>query len=153
MPTGRFVGEAVLHHDADRQGHDPVGVKRLRRRQIGDISVEVLAALGAMMLRRGENDVAWPAGDEVADIMQRAREGLVAVAAFAAARTRTMLEVATLLDDLWFRKILRPCDPFRGIGPIFAGTGHDAALLGLVFQTKKLPKLPRKVMACSRYWC
>jgi hypothetical protein len=125
-------------------------VERLRRRQIGNIGVEVLAALGAMMLRVGEHDIAWPSGDKVADIVQGARECLVSVAAFAAVRAGTMLEVATLLDDLWFGKILRPRDPFRRIWPVFTGTRHGIALLGMKFQAKKLPKMPGRVMASSR---
>jgi hypothetical protein len=142
MPTGCFVGDAILHHDTDRQGHDPMGVVRFRRCQIGDIGVEVLATLGAMMLRIGEHNVAWSARDEVANIMQRAGERLVAVAAFAAARTGTMLEIATLLDNPWFRQILWPRDSFRRIGPVLTGTRHGTALLGMVFQAKRLPTMP-----------
>jgi hypothetical protein len=127
-----------------------MGVECFGRRQIGDIGVEILAALGAMMLRIGEFDIAWPAGNEVADIVQGARKGLVAIAAFAAAWTRPMLEVATLLDDLWLGKIFWPRDPFRGIRPIFTGTWHDAALLGVETPGKKLPELAKRVMANSR---
>src|SRR5262245_36632610 len=115
------------------------------RRQIADIGIEVLAALGAMMLRIGEYNVAWSTRDQVADIVQRASERLVAVAAFTTARTRPMLEVTTLLDDLWLGKILRPCDPFRGIWPILTGTRHGLALLGLANQAKKLPEIPVRV--------
>jgi hypothetical protein len=150
MPTGRFIGDAVFHHDTHRQGHDTMGVQRFRRRQIGDIGVEVLAALGAMMLRICKEDVAWSARNEVANIMKCARKRVVAVAAFAATWAGTMLEIATLLDDLWFWKILWPPDPFRGIRPVFAGTRHGTALLGMEFQAKKLPKLPGRVMASSR---
>jgi hypothetical protein len=55
-----------------------------------------------------------------------------------------------LLDDLCFRKILRPRDPFRGIRPVFTGTRHGTALLGMMFQAKKLPKMPGRVMVSSR---
>jgi hypothetical protein len=69
MPTGRFVGNAVLHHDTNCQGHDPMRVERFGRRQIADIGVEVLTAFGAMMLRIGKHNVAWPARDKVANIV------------------------------------------------------------------------------------
>jgi hypothetical protein len=150
MPTGRFVGDAVLHDHTDRQGHDPMSVESFRRRQIRDIGVEVLAALGAMMLRIGEQNVAWPPRDKVADIVQSARKSLVAIAALVAARTWTMLEITTLLDDFRFRKIFWPRDPFGGIRPVLAGTRHGTALLGMAFQAKKLPNVSRRVMANSR---
>jgi len=94
-----------------------------------------------MMLRIGEFDVPRPSGDEVADIVKRAGKGLVAVAVLAASRTRPMLEIAALLDDLGLGQILRPGDPFRGIWPVLAGTRHGTTLLGQVLLAKKLPKL------------
>jgi hypothetical protein len=126
-----------------------VRVLGLGRGQIGDSGVEVLAALGAMMLRIGKHDVAWPPADEVADIVQGASDGFVAVATLAAVRTGARVEVATLLDELRFWKIFWPRDPFRGIRPIRAGT-HDTTLLGMTFQAKRLPKMARGVMTSSR---
>src|SRR5262245_4475842 len=101
MPTGGLIGEAVLHHQPDGQGHDPVSVAGLGRGQVGQVGREVVAAPSAMMLRVGEPDLAGPAPHRVAEIMQGAGKGPVPGAGLAASRTGPMLVISTASDELW----------------------------------------------------
>ena len=85
VPTGRLVRQAVLHDEADRHGHNPMGIVSLGRGQVGHVGVEILAALAALVLRVGEMDFARPTVDQVAEVMQISGEKLVSPAAFATA--------------------------------------------------------------------
>jgi hypothetical protein len=57
MPTGWAVGQAILRHETHRQIDDAVGIMTARWGQIRQIVVEGLAALRAVMLRIGDDDV------------------------------------------------------------------------------------------------
>ncbi len=51
MPAGRTVGHTVLDHQPHRQIDHAMGVVTARWCQIGQVCIEVLATLGAVMLR------------------------------------------------------------------------------------------------------
>src|SRR5882672_7317642 len=74
MPTGRFIGEAVLDHQAYRQADAPMRVLALGRRQGRGIGVAILTARAAGMLRVGQRDIPRTPRDEFPDIVQRAGE-------------------------------------------------------------------------------
>ena len=68
----------------------------------------------------------WP--DKIAEIADHAFENLIAKAAFAATRARSMGKIAAAFDDFGFRQILWIADAFGGIGQVFAGSKHDKVL-------------------------
>jgi hypothetical protein len=125
-------------------------VLALGRRQGGGIGVEILAALAAVMLCIGQRDIPRTPRDELSDIVQRAGEDPIAIAALAAMGARPMLEVVTVLDHTWFGQIFWTGDPFRGIRTVRSGTEQSRTLLTQGFPTKKLRQMPEEVLASSR---
>jgi len=53
------------------------------------------------MLRVGQRDIPRTPREECPDIVQRAGEDAIAIAALATTGARPMLAVATLLDQMW----------------------------------------------------
>jgi len=100
VPTGGLIGQAILHHQPDGQGHDPMGVVGLGRGQIGHVGGEVAAAPRAVMLGVGEPDLTGPAPHGVAQIMQGAGPDPIPRARLAALRTGPMLVISTARDEL-----------------------------------------------------
>src|SRR4029453_13604725 len=119
-------------------------VLALGRRQVGGIGIEILTALAAVMLRVGQRDIPRTPRDEIPDIVQRAGEDSIAIAALATTGARPMLEVATLLDQMWLRQIFWTGDPFCGIWTVRPGTEHSRTLLGQGFPAKTHCKCPKK---------
>jgi hypothetical protein len=129
VPTGGLIGQAVLHDQPDGQSHDPMGVARLGRGQVGHVGGEVVAALGAVMLGISELDVAGPAPERVAEIMQGAGKDAVPGARLAAPRTRPMRVISTARDELRSREPLGIGNAQSGIWRIDSRTKHGNALL------------------------
>ena len=98
VPTGRLIRQAVLHHQPHGQGDDAVGVVALGQGQVRHVGVEVGVALGAVVLRVGELDVARPLKHQVAQVVQRPLDGPTAIATPTARRTWSPQIVATALD-------------------------------------------------------
>lgn len=99
------------------------------------------------MLRVDEMDVAWPTGDQVANIMQDPLTRPTAETGLATARTMPMGEVPRAPNDVGLGQIFGSRDAFRGIGYVPSGSRHGKALLGQVFQPKNLRDLLVSVMA------
>ena len=99
------------------------------------------------MLRVDEMDVAGPTGNQVAQVMQDARDDAVSKARFAAARTGPMREVAAASNDLRLGQIFRVGDALGGVRQVLPGTRHGKALLGQVFSARNLRHLLACVMA------
>jgi hypothetical protein len=91
-------------------------------------------------------DVTRPTTDQIADVVQDSGMHAIAPTAVLAARTPTVLEVATALNDLGLRQIFRFGDAFRDIRQIRTRTSHGPALLGQVYPARNLRDLPRFVM-------
>ena len=72
MPTGGLIGESVLHHQPDGQGHDPMGVVGPGGGQVGHVGGKEVAAPDAVMLGVSELDLTRPASHRIAQIMQGA---------------------------------------------------------------------------------
>src|SRR5262245_48639534 len=56
VPTRWAVGQAVLDHEPHGQVHHAVGVLTAGWCEIGEVRIEVLATLGAGMLRIGDHE-------------------------------------------------------------------------------------------------
>jgi len=57
VPTRRAVGQTVLDDEPYRQINHTVGRVTARWRQIGQVCIEILATLGAVMLRIGDHEI------------------------------------------------------------------------------------------------
>jgi hypothetical protein len=128
-PAGGLVGQAILDDEADRRGDDSFGGMAAGCGQVGAVGVEVFAALRAEVLGVGQDEVAGASGDEVAEIVEGAMEDPVAVGTMATAGTGPSSEVAAAFADLGFWQVLNAGDALGGVGQVFSGTGHGAALL------------------------
>ena len=129
MPTGGLIGQAVLHHQAHGQRHHPVGIVGLGPGQVRHVGVEVLTAVGAMMLRIAEMDLTWPPRDPVPQVAQQTGDHSVSGATLAATGTRSTFEIPAPFNDLRLGKILGVGDPFGGVGQILSRTRHGKSLL------------------------
>src|SRR4051794_31992131 len=78
MPRGHPIGQAVLHHRADSQGDNPVGVMASRRGQGGQIRTKVKSAARAMMFRVDHLQEAGAVSTPTADFVQSALSHAVA---------------------------------------------------------------------------
>jgi hypothetical protein len=131
-PTGGLIRQAVFDDEADGRGDDPPGVVAAGCGPVGAGGVEVLAALRAEVLGVGQNEVAGPPGDEVTEVVEGSLEDPVAVGAVVATRAGSTAIVAAAVAELGLGQILDAGDAFGGVGQIFSGTGHGAALLWVV---------------------
>ena len=80
-----------------------MGVVGLGQGVVGHVRVEVRAALGAAVLRVDKLEVAGPTGDQVANVVEYARERVVATAPLRTSWAASMLEVATAPNKLCWR--------------------------------------------------
>jgi hypothetical protein len=115
VPTGGLIGQAILHDEPDRQRNDAVSVMRFGPGILRRVGIEEAVACGAAMLGIDEFDVAWSAGDEVAQVVQRAATSSISKARLAAMRAREMGVVATASEDLGFGQIFRTGGAFGGV--------------------------------------
>jgi hypothetical protein len=128
-PAGGLVGQAVLDDETDGQSHDPFGVMTAGGGQVATVGVEVLTAGGAVVLGVGQDDVTWPRGGEVAEVVECAWEDAVAIGTVAAARARPPPIVAAALAGLGLGQILDAGDPLGGIRQVFSGAWQGVVLL------------------------
>ena len=128
-PAGGLVRESVLDDEADGRGDDASGVVAAGGGQVGAVGVEVPAALRAEVLGGGQDEVTGATGDEIAEVVEGPWKDAVTIGAVAAAGAGPPPEVAAALANPRFWQILDASDAFSGIGQIFSGTGHGAALL------------------------
>src|SRR3954447_25881264 len=105
-----------------------MGVAGLGRGQVGHVGGEEAAAPGAVVLRVGEADIAWPPPQRVAQIMPGAGEDTVPRAGLTAERTGPMLVVATARDELRGREHLGIADAQGGVRRVDSRATHDNAL-------------------------
>ena len=127
MPTGRTVRQPVLDHDADGGVDDAMRVMAVGQSQIGHVGVEVVIAVPTAVLRVGDVQLAGPAADRVAQIMQLAGRGPQSVGAARAAWTDSPGEVPRASNDAWSRQIFDAADAFRGVRQVRSRTGHGSA--------------------------
>jgi hypothetical protein len=128
VPAGPLIGQAVLDHEPNGRGHNTMGVAGLGRSQVGHVGREIAAAPGTVMLGVGDLEVAGPARQGVAQIMQSAGEDPVPGARLAALRTGPMLVVSTAPDQLRGREHLGIGDAQSGVRRVDSRTKHDRVL-------------------------
>src|SRR5579884_90941 len=85
-PTGGAVRQAILDDQPDGGVDDPAGVMAAAIGQVGHVGVEVLPAAGAVVPGVEDDDVAGPAGEGVAEVVEGAAAPTIAVGAVAAPR-------------------------------------------------------------------
>jgi hypothetical protein len=126
-PAGRAIGQAVLDNQADGGVDDAAGVVAAGFGQVGHVGVEILAALGAVVLRVDQDDVAWSSGEGIAQVVEGATCQAVAVGAMAASRAGPLAVIATLAGDLGLGEVVNACSALGGVGAVFAGCRHGVA--------------------------
>jgi predicted regulator of Ras-like GTPase activity (Roadblock/LC7/MglB family) len=127
VPTGGFVGQTVLGHQANSQLLDAAGVMALGQGQIGQVDGKVTAAVTAVMFGVANNEVKRMAGARVTQVVQGARGNSVASSAEAAAATTACRIVAASTLDTRLGKILDVCNALGDVGYVFAGTKHGSS--------------------------
>src|SRR5216683_3831306 len=100
VPTRWAVGQAVLDHQPHRQIHHTVGVLTAWWRQIGQVCIEVLATLGAVMLRIGDHKITRTPQVEIAQVVQRPLGLLVPIGHMTTTRTHVPLVIAAVGNKL-----------------------------------------------------
>jgi len=140
MPAGGTGGQAIFDHQSYRQIHHAVGVVTPRWRQIGEVRIEVLATLGAVMLRIGNHKITRTPQVEIAQVVPRPLGLLVSIGHVTTTRTRVPSVVATRGNHLWLGQVGNRGDPFGGIGSIRTRTKHSFALLVPMVELKGYEK-------------
>src|SRR5262245_23879597 len=121
-PLGGAVRQAVLDHQPDGGVDDPAGVVAAGVGQVGHVGVEVLAALRAEVLGVEHDEVAGPAGEGVAEVVEGAAGGPVTVGAVAAPRAGPAAVVAAAEADVGPGQVVDVGDALGGIGAVVAGS-------------------------------
>ena len=147
-PTGHAIRQTVLHDQSHGQVDHAVRVVAARRSQCRHVRVEVLLALGAIVNRIGELNVAWPTREKVAQIMKRSMRGPISITTVSTACAGTTTMTATTLSDLRLWKIFGRCDAFGSIWNVPTWSRHGGALLGnapLLCSGREIYPKPRAV--------
>jgi hypothetical protein len=142
VPTGWPVGQAVFDHQPDRQINHAVGVLTAGWRQISEVGVKVLATLRTVVLRIGDDEIAWTPEVEIAQVVQRPLKLLVPIGGVTAAWTGLPLVSATIGDDLWRWQVGYRGHPFARIGSIRTWTEHGCGLLARIVGSALYDKCP-----------
>src|SRR5262252_4232063 len=129
VPARWPVGQAVFDHQPYRQIHHAVGVLTAGWCQIREVGVKVLATLRTVVLRIGDDEIAWTPEVEIAQVVQRPLKLLIPIGRVTAAWTWLPLVIATIGDDLWRWQVCNRGNPFGGIGSIRTRTEHGCGLL------------------------
>ena len=129
VPTRRAVGHTVLDHQPHRQSAHARGGGTAWWCQLRQVCIEILATLGAGMLRIGEHELTRTPQIEIAPVVQRPTGLLVSIGHVTTTRTRIPYVVATLGNHLWLGQVGNRGHPFAGIRSIRTWTKHGVALL------------------------
>ena len=129
VPTRRAVGHTVLDHQPHRQSDHARGGGTAWWCQIRQVCIEILATLGAGMLRIGEHEITRTPPIEIAQVVQRPTGLLVSIGHVTTTRTRMPYVVATLEHHLWLGQVGNRGDPCGRIGSICTRTAHCFGLL------------------------
>src|SRR5208283_2840027 len=124
MPTGRAVGQAVFHHQTYSHRHDTVRVMAVGKSQVRHVHVEVALALTAIMLRVRNEKITRPLPYQVAQVVQRSLESVIAVTTATALRARSSRVAATALHAQGFGKVLNTSDSLGTICSVFSRSRH-----------------------------
>src|SRR6266446_10598274 len=142
VPAGRTRGQAVLDHQPHRQIDHAMGVVTARWSQIGQVRIEVLATLAAVMLRRGDHEITRTPHVEIPEVVQPPLELFISVSLVRATRTGLPLVGATGRDDLWRWQVGNRSHSFGEIGAIRTRTAHGFVLPVRMLGPKLYDKCP-----------
>ena len=120
-PTGGLIREPVFDDEAECGGDDAFGVVAAGSGQVSAVGVEVFAALRAEVLGVEHDEVAGPAGEGVAEVVEGATPPAVAVGAVAAPRAGPAAVVTAPEADMGLGEVVDTGDALGGIGAVFAG--------------------------------
>src|SRR4029434_3497995 len=101
VPTRGPVGQAVLDHEPYRQINHAMRVLTARWPQIGEVRAQVLATLGAVMLRIRDHEITRTPQVEIPQVVQCPLELFVPIGLVPTMRTRLSRVDAPGRDDLW----------------------------------------------------
>jgi hypothetical protein len=99
-----------------------MGVVTPWRGQIGEVDVEVLAALGAVMRRVRHQEINGATAIQITQIVQGAVTPFVAISQMATPWAGRVLMVAIIGHELRRWKVVDIDDPFGGVWHILAGS-------------------------------
>src|SRR5262249_20256680 len=126
-PFGGAVGQAVLDHEADGGVDDPAGVVAPGGSQAGHVGGGIAAAPRTVVVGGEHDDVTGPAGEGVAEVVEGAAGGPVAVGAMATPRAGPAAVVAAADADVRLGQVVDAGDALGGIGAVLAGSWHGVA--------------------------
>ena len=142
VPTRGPVGQAVFDHQPYRQIHHAVRVLSAGWRQIREVRVKVLATLRTVVLRIGDDEIAWTPEVEIPQVGQGPLVLLVPLGLVTTTRTRLARVGATGRDDLWRWPVGNRGTPLGGIGAIRPRTEHDCILRARMLRPALYDKRP-----------
>ena len=131
VPRRGPVWQPILHDQPDGEGNHPVRVMTPWGSHIGQVGVEIHAAVGAVMLRIDEVKVVGPPRRQIPHVVKPPGEAPQAVGSSAAPRARETFVVAATSDDSRCRQALNMSDSLCHVGKVFTGSGHDRVLQGI----------------------
>jgi hypothetical protein len=129
MPAGGTVGQAIFDHQSYRQIHHAVGVVTARWCQIGQVRIEILATLGAVMLRISDHEITRTPQVEIAQVVEGSMSLLVSIGHMTTTRTHVPLVITAVGNNLWLGQVGSGSNAFAGIGSIHTRTEHGFILL------------------------
>src|SRR5262245_24680744 len=148
VPARWPVGQAVFDHQPYRQINHAVGVLTAGWRQIREVGVKVLATLRTVVLRIGDDEIAWTPEVEIAQVVQRPLTLLVPIGRVPTTRARLPDGVATVENNLGLGQVCGCGDPGAGVGSVLTWTEHRVALLAQRFGPALYDK---RLLGATRY--
>src|SRR5215510_1583109 len=132
MPTRGPVGQAVFDHQPHRQINHAVGVLTAGWCEIGEVRIEVLATLGAVMLRIGDHEISRTPQVEITQVVDGSMRLLVPIGHMPTTRTHVPLVITAVGNNLWLGQVGSGSNAFAGIGSIRTRTEHGCVLLARI---------------------
>jgi hypothetical protein len=99
-----------------------------RESQIGHVGVEIMAAVGTVMLRIGEEEIVRPPGHKISHVVQKTFDAAQSVGSSATTRARAAFVVPAAFDDCGFGQIFDTSDSLGNVGQVFTGCRHGNVL-------------------------
>jgi hypothetical protein len=123
-PTGGAIRQTVLDNQPDGGVNDASGVVAARMGEIGHIGVEVFATAGAVVLGVEHDHVSWPPSERVAQVMESAVGGAIAIRTVPTPRAWSPPVIATADAEIGRGQVLDADHALSGVGSVFARPWH-----------------------------
>src|SRR5499427_977292 len=105
VPTRWAVGHAILDHEPHGQVDHAMGVLTAGWGEIGEVRIEVLATLGAVMLRIGDHEITRTRQVEIAQVVEGSMRLLVPIGHMTTTRTHVPLVITAVGNNLWLGQV------------------------------------------------